>query len=169
MALLNHHKGTIFIGLNDKIALFDLTSNDLVVTTIAKDLPISGTKLQSDNEGDEANEADDKKDNGKTKPEPIEDIKVNNLAVAGDFLAVTTNEKSLFVYDISKKVPRFVSRRRINRIATALKFSPDNRDIVVTDRTGDVYAFGCSSLENGKWLFGHMSQTLDILFSTDQK
>jgi hypothetical protein len=166
MALLNHQKGSLFIGLNDKIALLDLPTNELIVTTISKDLPISGTKLQSDNEGDEA---DDKKSNGKAKPEPVEELKVNNLAVAGDFLAVTTNEKSLIVYDTSKKVPKFVSRRRINRIATALKFSPDNRDILVTDRTGEVYAFGSSSLENGKWLFGHMSQTLDILFSSDQK
>jgi WD40 repeat protein len=158
MALISNYKNDLVIALHDKIVTMSLKSGESSSFIISMDHTFSGTKIESD--GEEPDKSDQNK---------IEVIDVNNIAISEDLLAVTTTEKSLFLFNLATGTDNFVSRRRINRIATALKFSPDGGDAIVTDRTGDVYIFSCTNQDNGKWLYGHMSQTLDISFSADQK
>ncbi|XP_014220936.1 tRNA (guanine-N(7)-)-methyltransferase non-catalytic subunit wdr4 [Trichogramma pretiosum] len=85
----------------------------------------------------------------------------------GQYFFICTNRKQLCLY--RKNNFELISNRTMSRAASSVKFLPNN-DIVVADKSGDVYLFSTSSpSQNGHLLFGHLSMLLDIAVTNDQK
>ncbi|XP_055616992.1 tRNA (guanine-N(7)-)-methyltransferase non-catalytic subunit wuho [Toxorhynchites rutilus septentrionalis] len=105
---------------------------------------------------------------------------VNNAHVVGmdvhdakSLLAIATSDKSLYLYAIVDidgcgGQLKLLSRRLVSRTSSCLKFSADGNFLLVCDKGGDCYKYDCEKSKNpGLWLFGHMSQILDILINSD--
>lgn len=101
-----------------------------------------------------------------------DDFKLNNIALSpsGQLLAVSMTDKTLFLFEIKDKNLILLSRRIITRNTSTLKFFPDSLNLIVSDKTGDIFVFNCESpKEPGRWIQGHLSQVLDVLVNLHQK
>ncbi|CAL7946395.1 unnamed protein product [Xylocopa violacea] len=84
----------------------------------------------------------------------------------GKYFFVCTNRKQLCLYE--RKSQNLLLNKTLPRAASKVQFTPSN-DIVVADKTGDVYLFPKNQPENGILLLGHLSMLLDVLITEDQK
>ncbi|KOC68230.1 tRNA (guanine-N(7)-)-methyltransferase subunit WDR4 [Habropoda laboriosa] len=84
----------------------------------------------------------------------------------GKYFFVCTNRKQLCLYET--KTQNILSNKVLPRAASKVQFTPNN-DIVVADKTGDVYLFSNKQLDNGVLLLGHLSMLLDVLITEDEK
>ncbi|XP_020286649.1 tRNA (guanine-N(7)-)-methyltransferase non-catalytic subunit WDR4 [Pseudomyrmex gracilis] len=85
----------------------------------------------------------------------------------GKYFAVCTNRKQLCLYET--KDSKLLSNRTLARSASRVRFSPIN-DIVIADKTGDVYLFSIDSpTGSGNPILGHLSMLLDVLVTQDMK
>ncbi|XP_059617292.1 tRNA (guanine-N(7)-)-methyltransferase non-catalytic subunit wuho [Phlebotomus argentipes] len=119
-------------------------------------------------------EADDE-DDTKTKPPGEVNRDIQNCAVSGcKSLAVTTNDKFLFLFSISKWFPleaNLVAERKIPRVSSSLRFSRDGSELLVADKSGDCAVYNCKEEDNlaERQLGGHLSIVTDILLTADEK
>ncbi|XP_070494168.1 tRNA (guanine-N(7)-)-methyltransferase non-catalytic subunit wuho [Chironomus tepperi] len=97
-----------------------------------------------------------------------------NIAIneTNDLIAFTSNDKSLFLCKIEESSIKTLSRRYFLRTSSCIRFSNCGKSLFLADKTGDVFEYSCD--ENnfntpGKWIFGHISQILDLKVSTDSK
>ncbi|XP_058814090.1 tRNA (guanine-N(7)-)-methyltransferase non-catalytic subunit wuho [Topomyia yanbarensis] len=102
-----------------------------------------------------------------------EKINIVSAEVHETILAVSTSDKSLLLYeseDFSKAGSlKLLSRRFVARTTSCMKFAGSGEFIVVCDKGGDCYAYDCKDFTKpGQWLFGHMSQVLDVLINPDE-
>ncbi|KAK0087347.1 hypothetical protein PV325_001232 [Microctonus aethiopoides] len=89
----------------------------------------------------------------------------------GDYFLICTNRKQLCVYkscDCS-----LILNTTLTRAASQVEFTPNN-DIVVADKSGDVYMYyndsnKYSSAQQGTLIVGHLSMLLDVLVTHDNK
>ncbi|RZC43345.1 WD40 domain containing protein [Asbolus verrucosus] len=93
-----------------------------------------------------------------------QDRTINSIAISnnGQYIAVSTENKQVVIYDNNLKMKRnFI----VNRTASQLAFSSCG-DILVADRTGDVFLYKLSE-ENSEptLLLGHLSMILDVALS----
>lgn len=80
----------------------------------------------------------------------------------GEFIAVATENKQLIVYNSNLNV---VKHFNVNRVTSKVCFTPTN-DVVVADRTGDVYLYHLNNEnETPTLLLGHLSVILDVIIS----
>lgn len=103
------------------------------------------------------------------------DTNIHNIAISesSNLIAFTTGEKSLYLFQIEedKRALTLFSRRRIVRNSSGIIFAGDSADfILLSDKNGDCYVFSTSDAKKpGKWIFGHMSQVLDLLITDDKR
>lgn len=95
-------------------------------------------------------------------------LQIQNVAATERFLAVSATDKTLFLFSFNVGLRgrqlSLKSRRKLARNTSALKFFPNEEQLLVSDKTGDVFLYNCKLAEEpGKWILGHISQVLDIL------
>lgn len=99
--------------------------------------------------------------------------KIQHIAASGngDLLAITTaDDKAVYLYKVSASSAELLSKRESSRTSNSLCFSPDSQHLLLADKTGDCFIFGCTFEEvaaPGKWILGHFSMVLDTLFTND--
>lgn len=92
------------------------------------------------------------------------------ISEAHDLIAISTNEKSLFICKIEGNQVTTLSRRLFSRTTSSIKFSSCGKILIVADKTGDVFEYSCEDHKApGKFRFGHISQILDLKVSQDTK
>lgn len=85
----------------------------------------------------------------------------------GEYLAVCTKRKQLCLFH--RKTLQLLANRTLVRAASKIRFTPKN-DIVVADRTGDVYLYSTTEPEKKPdLLLGHLSMLLDVMVTNDNK
>lgn len=90
------------------------------------------------------------------------------LSSDGQYLAVITSvSKQLLVYEfpLSEACKSF----SLPRSASKIRFTADNQQILVADKSGDVLIYNIKTEDNGTKLLGHLSLLLDILQTPDNK
>lgn len=97
---------------------------------------------------------------------------INNLEVyeSDRLVAVTTIDKVLFLYRFDGGQFTLVRQVALVRCTSKIRFSPDGKQVLVADKTGDCYV--CNWDEETpkvKWILGHCSLALDILMTRDSK
>lgn len=90
------------------------------------------------------------------------------LSPDGHYLAVVTSiSKRLLVYELhlSEKCKTFI----LPRSASKIRFTADNQQVLVADKSGDVLIYNIKTEDSGIKLLGHLSLLLDILQTPDNK
>ncbi|XP_008544485.1 tRNA (guanine-N(7)-)-methyltransferase non-catalytic subunit wdr4 [Microplitis demolitor] len=83
----------------------------------------------------------------------------------GQYYCVCTNRKQLCIY--KRKDNTLVSNRTLVRAASKVQFTPKN-DVIVADKSGDVYLYHTSNYANeGQLILGHLSMLLDVLVTSN--
>lgn len=106
------------------------------------------------------------------KPDDTEDIGLSLLC--SDFspcvsrFAFCTLAKILCVVDIRKSSPILLSIHQLSRGASKVKFTPLSKQVVVADKSGDVFLFNPEK-RNGDLILGHLSMLLDFLVTPDEQ
>ncbi|KAL1458137.1 hypothetical protein WDU94_008308 [Cyamophila willieti] len=99
------------------------------------------------------------------------DVKINFVCSAlspdNSLLAIQSPGKELLVYNV--QTWEVIFKRQLGRGASKILFSPDSRNIVVGDKTGDVFLYNIFSDEKETALLGHLSMVLDIIMTNDGK
>ncbi|KAK9511244.1 hypothetical protein O3M35_005838 [Rhynocoris fuscipes] len=76
--------------------------------------------------------------------------------------------KDLYIWRV--KDWSLMSKRLINRSASALVFSGNSENIAVADKSGDVYLYSVESADTkGELILGHVSMLLDLVITADSK
>lgn len=92
------------------------------------------------------------------------------ISEVNELIAITTNEKSLFICKIEENQVKVLSRRLFARTTSSIKFSSCGKILFLADKTGDVFEYSCEDHKQpGKLRFGHISQILDLKVSHDTK
>lgn len=85
------------------------------------------------------------------------------VSEAGNWLSFTASDKSLFLCEIRNGGADIKSRRMHMRGASTLRFSSCGKILFLADKTGDIFEFSCVEQNKpGRWIFGHISQILDL-------
>lgn len=109
--------------------------------------------------------------NGKTDEAENDDVlSIQHVAVseANSLLAFTTSDKSLFLCRIASSSSVVLSRRVFLRTASIIKFSSCGKSLILSDKTGDTFEYSCEDVNKpGRWIFGHISQILDLQIKSD--
>ncbi|KAM3967344.1 tRNA (guanine-N(7)-)-methyltransferase non-catalytic subunit wuho [Aphomia sociella] len=101
---------------------------------------------------------------------PIETDNISDVAISLDskYLAIiTSTSKQLIIYslplcDIYRKIV-------LPRSASKIRFTADNTQILVADKSGDVLIYSIKDEDSGTKLLGHLSLLLDVLQTQDGK
>lgn len=115
--------------------------------------------LESGNEEAQKNQENDK-----------QELALHNLAVseAHNLLAFTTTDKSMFLGKIDGSSFHILSRRIYLRTVSAMKFSNCGQFLFLADKTGDIFEYSCKDIDApARWIFGHISQILDLQIKAD--
>nr|CAH7724040.1 unnamed protein product [Callosobruchus chinensis] len=80
-------------------------------------------------------------------------------------ILLSTENKQIVVYSRDLKV---IKNFTVNRVPSKARFTPSN-DIVVADKTGDVYLYRLEGDDRPTLLLGHLSIILDMLITKDGK
>ncbi|XP_013780717.1 tRNA (guanine-N(7)-)-methyltransferase non-catalytic subunit wdr4-like [Limulus polyphemus] len=96
-------------------------------------------------------------------------IVCGTFSPCGKYFAVADDNKQLIVWQIGGDHKwNLFNTRYLVRKAVHLVFSPQSDDILVADRTGDVYKFSLSNpLHEGILVLGHLSILLDMVITPD--
>lgn len=126
----------------------------------------------ADHEKNENNQENNDAESMEHEKEEFGDI--NRLAVSpcNSLIAVTTiNDKFLFLFQRNGGVLNLLHSHQMGRATSALRFTPDSKQLLIADKTGDCYSYDCQNPANGeaKWILGHLSIVLDILMSSNSK
>jgi hypothetical protein len=95
----------------------------------------------------------------------FEELAVQQIAVSDshNLLAFTCSDKSIFLCKIEGSAAVIQSRRCFLRTASVIRFSKCGKLLFLADKTGDTFEYSCEDVNQaGRWLFGHISQILDL-------
>lgn len=114
--------------------------------------------------------------NGNEKPEgekqEVEELLLQEIAVseAHNLMAFTCSDKSIFLCKITGSSAVVLSRRVFLRTASVIRFSSCGKLLFLADKTGDTFEYSCEDVDKpAKWIFGHISQILDLQLSSDSR
>lgn len=115
-------------------------------------------------------ESENQEENDDTEKKTAESIELLAVSETDNLLALTTSEKSLYLYAIKDKALTFLSKRKFYRTGSSLCFFK-NSDLLLADKTGEFYKFDCSQQYElpGKWILGHMSQILSTKITSNDE
>lgn len=105
-----------------------------------------------------------------SKPGAEDNDYIADIAISSDdkYLAsITSSSKQLTICSLplTGKVKTFI----FPRSASKIRFTSNNSQILVADKSGDVLLYDVSSEESGEKLLGHFSLLLDVLQSKDER
>lgn len=80
---------------------------------------------------------------------------------------ITASSKQLLVYELETR--KIYKNFILPRSASKIRFTPNNKNILVADKSGDVLIYDIDGDSMGKKLLGHLSLLLDILQTFDEK
>ncbi|KAJ8733293.1 hypothetical protein PYW08_001591 [Mythimna loreyi] len=95
---------------------------------------------------------------------------ISDIAISNDssyIAVVTATSKQLLVYDVLQQERQ--QTFNIPRSASKIRFTVDNSQILVADKSGDVLIYDVKKENSGTKLLGHLSLLLDVLQSNDTK
>ncbi|XP_055911939.1 tRNA (guanine-N(7)-)-methyltransferase non-catalytic subunit wuho [Eupeodes corollae] len=158
----------LIIALNKNIIF--VNPNDL---QIYKEVTIPEDLTKCDIIQIESHADDDPQPNTKSKSTPIEPPTIQHVQLSsnGCILAVTTSgQKALLLYQCRPEHAKLVSIRSLARASSAINFTANDKQLLVTDKTGDCYVFDCENYQlPGKLILGHLSVVYDVLLTPDDK
>ncbi|RVE54080.1 hypothetical protein evm_001203 [Chilo suppressalis] len=98
------------------------------------------------------------------------DDHICDITISSDssYLAlITTVSKQLIIYNLPQltEYKSFI----LPRSASKIRFSPNNINVLVADKSGDVLIYDFSKENSGTKLLGHLSLLLDVLQTYDMK
>lgn len=135
-------------------------------TICATDVPVIDKKApQTQTNGDENGDNDGDAPNGLNHINHLDSCAANRL------VAITTIDKFLFLYRFGNDGRLTLVRQvPLVRSTSKIRFSPDGKQVLVADKTGDCYTVSCDD-ENPevKWILGHCSLVLDIMMTRDMR
>ncbi len=102
----------------------------------------------------------------------VSDKQIDFVAVSEEMgmLAMTTNDKLIHLFKIEEAGLKTLSVRKFYRAPTQMAFSDQSKQLFFADKGGDCYVFSLQDVKKpGQWIFGHMSQILNLILSDDQK
>ncbi|KAJ8955950.1 hypothetical protein NQ314_006799 [Rhamnusium bicolor] len=92
----------------------------------------------------------------------VRNITSFDFSKSGDYIVVATENKQVVLYDKNFVV---IKNFIVNRSASKVCFTPTN-DILVADKTGDIYLYKLNSeTDEPNLLLGHLSVILDVVLS----
>lgn len=110
-------------------------------------------------------------ENGKSlevKEEEERSLHLLAISEAHNLMAFTTSDKSLFLCRLNESSASILSRRLFSRTSSVLKFSSCGQFLFLCDKTGDTFEYDCKDVNKpGRWIFGHISQVLELSVSAD--
>lgn len=99
------------------------------------------------------------------------DVQINfvcsALSLDNTLLAIQSPQKMLLVYEVQSW--KVIYEKQLGRGASKIIFTPDDKAIVVGDKTGDVFLYDIYSDKKETLLLGHLSMVLDIIMRDDSK
>lgn len=99
------------------------------------------------------------------------DVKINfvcsTMSSTNSLLAIQSPKKMLLVYKIQNW--ELIFQRQLARGASKIIFTPDDKNLIVGDKTGDVFLYDIYSDKKETLLLGHLSIVLDIIMTNDSK
>ncbi|KAJ8922341.1 hypothetical protein NQ315_004284 [Exocentrus adspersus] len=145
MALIHKKDNNVLLAAGDQLISYDLESQaDELLRLPEPNLPEKLTKSQLD----------------VLKKEVRKISSIDSHSEKG-YTVVATENKQVVVYDKQFQVLKnFI----VNRAAGKVCFTPSS-DILVADRTGDVYLYKLNEIEAPQLLLGHLSVILDMTLS----
>ncbi|XP_043928165.1 tRNA (guanine-N(7)-)-methyltransferase non-catalytic subunit WDR4 [Protopterus annectens] len=91
------------------------------------------------------------------------------FSASGTYFALTDDSKRLILFHV-KPSWECISVRFVVRRCTALVFTHSEDQVIVADKSGDVYSFSLLEPNKaGELLLGHLSMLLDVTLSPDDK
>lgn len=160
MSLICLNKCLTLVSANREIVFFDSSNNFLSKLTLE---PIAKKQPASLEEPDDVDVSDE------PMSSQVQDM---CLSPNGKLLAITTTgDKLLYLYELlANNNVQLLSKRDLSRTSSTVKFSPDSLSLLIGDKTGDCFLFDCAEpCKPAKWLLGHLSMILDVLFTNDKK
>lgn len=107
------------------------------------------------------------KEGDKQEPEELL-IQQFTVSEAHNLLSFTCSDKSVFLCRIEESSVVVLSRRVFLRTASIIKFSNCGKSLILSDKTGDTFDYSCEEVDKpGRWIFGHISQILDLKIKSD--
>lgn len=103
-------------------------------------------------------------------PNQSEKDYISDIAISYDsnhLAVITTTSKKLLIYGLPQG--ELEQTFNIPRSASRIRFTVDNLQILVADKSGDVLIYDLKNEESGIKLLGHLSLLLDVLQSNDTK
>lgn len=166
-------KNLIFSTDNKTKIAFVSTENDSdsFLFDIPWDHPVIQKKPKMFLDKFESCEEEDKKTHDSGKQE-LKELTVVNIAVhqSTDQLVFTASDKTLFICKLSPSKVQVLSRRVFLRTSSVMKFSKCGKIVVLVDKTGDTFEYSAEEVDKpGRWIFGHISQVLDLQLRSDLK
>ncbi|XP_035265154.1 tRNA (guanine-N(7)-)-methyltransferase non-catalytic subunit wdr4 isoform X1 [Anguilla anguilla] len=114
-------------------------------------------------------ESDNKSEDGGSEEKGSDRILAFAFSTSGSLLALTDDNKRLVLF---RTHPSWecVSTRWVVRRCTSLQFTWAEDQVLVADKSGDVYSFSVSEPEKpGELKLGHLSMLLGVAVSTDDR
>lgn len=98
---------------------------------------------------------------------------IQNLTVSPDnnYVAVSTREKYLYIFQIESRTPfklNQVAKFILTRVSNRLRFSDNSRQLLIADKTGDVYLWPFLENDTLQPVCGHLSMVMDVLFTDNE-
>lgn len=171
-------KSEEFVILSAQRSIFVFNSKDqshsvLQVPQILRKKHPNNVDNKNENDANEENEDDE----SNVDKDCLEFGDINRLAISSNnqLVAVTTiGDKYLFLYQFDNGALTLLHSHELARATSALRFTPDSKQLLVADKTGDCLIYDCQALSEGtsqasKWILGHLSIVLDILMTQNMK
>lgn len=177
MALLAKSRENVILCVQRQILVFNTNDKTHSIVQVPK---IPRKKIEQNGNVDEEKCADQEKDEKNDENNDAEANErgdgaefgdINRLAVSpcNNLIAVTTlDDKFLFLYQHQGSGLNLMQSYQLARATSALRFTPDSKQLLIADKTGDCYSYDCNA-GTSKWILGHLSIVLDILLSKDLK
>lgn len=127
---------------------------------------------KNDDKMDQQNEENDDEsnvDNGQTE---FGDINHLTVSSTDSKVAVTTvGDMFLFIYQLNNGSLKLLQKHQLARAANVLKFTPDSKQLLIVDKSGDCSILDCQTEQPNEpnWIFGHLRIVLDALMTKDLK
>lgn len=136
----------LIIGCQDTIITIDINTTNIQKVTIPRpQVPLNATK-------------------GQLEVLNKEDRSINSITVSqdGKYLGISTENRQVLIYDNKLNL---LKNLIVKRTASKIAFSRGG-DVLIADRTGDVYFYKLFGENNEPTLLlGHLSMILDLVFS----
>ncbi|XP_021349467.1 tRNA (guanine-N(7)-)-methyltransferase non-catalytic subunit wdr4-like [Mizuhopecten yessoensis] len=172
MATLQHIPRGFACSSGKKLTIFEY-SDEAGVTKKEIELELPAENSSTDNK-QEDEDAIEKKAPSKNE----EHVLATSVSPSGRYLAVCDTVKQLHLFDAETEWTRH-STRELPRRCTSVTFTQDDLQVLVADKTGDVYRYNVkegytegNSGEDDKGaqlMLGHLSMLLDVVLTNDDK